>query len=67
MVSALRAVDSVFNLHLFHATAKTAYLKSIKLKATVNQCTHLAHMDGRSMVDRWCFQTIQDRPVDDGQ
>jgi hypothetical protein len=31
MVSALR---DVFKLHVFHATAKTAYLKSIKLKVT---------------------------------
>ena len=43
MVSALRAVDSVFKLNGFHATAKTAYLKSIKLKATGSQRTHLAN------------------------
>ena len=43
MVSALRAVDSVFKLHVFHATAKTAYLKSIKLKATGSQSTHLTN------------------------
>jgi hypothetical protein len=43
MVSALRAVDSVFKLHVFHATAKTAYLKSIKLKVTGSQSTHLTN------------------------
>ena len=43
MVSALRAVDSVFKLHVFHATAKTAYLKSIKLKVTGGQSTHLTN------------------------
>jgi hypothetical protein len=43
MVSALRAADSVFKLDGFHATAKTAYLKSIKLKATGSQRTHLAN------------------------
>jgi DNA invertase Pin-like site-specific DNA recombinase len=43
MVSALRAVDSVFKLHVFHATAKTAYLKSIKLKVTDGQSTHLTN------------------------
>jgi transposase-like protein len=43
MVSALRVVDSVFKLHVFHATAKTAYLKSIKLKATGSQSTHLTN------------------------
>jgi hypothetical protein len=43
MVSALRAVDSVFKLHVFHATANTAYLKSIKLKVTGSQSTHLTN------------------------
>ena len=43
MVSALRVVDSVFKLHVFHATAKTAYLKSIKLIVTGSQSTHLAN------------------------
>ena len=43
MVSALRVVDSVFKLHVFHATAKTAYLKSIKLIVTGSQSTHLTN------------------------
>jgi hypothetical protein len=43
MVSALRAVDSVFKLHVFHATAKTAYLKSIKLKVIGSKSTHLTN------------------------
>ena len=42
-VSALCAVDSVFKLHVCHATAKTAYLKSIKLKVTGSQSTHLTN------------------------
>ena len=43
MVSALLVVDSVFKLHVFHATAKTTYLKSIKLKAIGSQSTHLTN------------------------
>jgi hypothetical protein len=43
MVSALRVVDSVFKLHVVHATAKTVYLKSIKLNVTGRQSTHLTN------------------------
>ena len=43
MVSELCVVDSVFKLDVFHATAKTTYLKSIKLKATGSQSTHLTN------------------------
>ena len=43
MASALRAVDSVLKLHVSHATAKTAYLKLIKLNVTGSQSTHLTN------------------------
>ena len=44
MVSELCVVDSVFKLDVFHATAKTTYLKSIKLKVTGSQSTHLTNL-----------------------